>query len=263
MLILIVGPNSEGNLMRFYRPLFLVSLLLFVVATGALAEERPLTNDDVISMTKADLGDAVISSKIAKAPATKFDTSPEGLVKLKKAGVSPAVIGAMLDRDAGGAAPTAPPTARNGSSQTSASRVRLITPDGTLDLSSYVGSESSTYAYVTMLFWLNFPGLHSAQRTHDSRPAFLLKSDQDPRSRYFIVRLDVNEKSGDRSLKMGKGGAFSFKATTTPDSDWTFPFDSERLTPDSWKLKLKAALKPGEYGVYAAQNAELYEFGVD
>jgi hypothetical protein len=248
--------------MRFYRPLFLTSLLFLFVAAGALAEERPLTNDDVISMTKADLGDAIISSKIAKAPATKFDTSPDALVKLKKAGVSPTVIGAMLDRDAGGGQASAP-APKNGSAQTSASRVRLITPDGTLDLSSYVGSESSTYAYVTMLFWLNFPGLHSAQRTHESRPALLLKSEQDPRSRYFIVRLDVNQKSGDRSLKMGKGGAFSFKATTTPDSDWTFPFDSERLSPDSWKLTLKAALKPGEYGVYAAQNAELYEFGVD
>ena len=246
--------------MRFYRPLFLISLLLLFVAAGAFAEERPLTDEDVVAMTKADLGDAIISAKIAKASATKFDTSPDALVKLKKAGVSQAVIGAMLDRDSRG---VAAPTAKSDSLQAPASRVRLITSGGTLDLSSYVGSESSTYAYVTMLFWLNFPGLHSAQRTHESKPAFLLKNEQDPRSRYFIVRLEVNEKGGDRSLKMGKGGAFSFKATTTPDSDWTFPFDSERLSPDSWKLTLKASLKPGEYGVYGAQNAELYEFGVD
>jgi hypothetical protein len=103
-----------------------------------------------------------------------------------------------------------------------------------------------------MLFWENFPGLHAATRVTDNNPGFIISSDQDPRSRYYVVRLDVNDKDGDRSLKMGKSGMFSFKAGTAPDTDWTFPFASTEEKRGTWKVALKKPLTPGEYGVFGA-----------
>jgi len=55
-----------------------------------------LTNRDVVQMARAKLGDGIILSKI-KTSAGNFDTSVNGMFELRKAGVSDAVIQAMLD----------------------------------------------------------------------------------------------------------------------------------------------------------------------
>ncbi len=55
-----------------------------------------LTNSDVAKMAKAKLGDGIIIDTI-KTSTCNFDTSVDGMVKLKTAGVSDAVIQAMRD----------------------------------------------------------------------------------------------------------------------------------------------------------------------
>lgn len=61
-------------------------------------EQTPgvLTNNDVVKMAKVKLGDDIIISTI-KSSQCNFDTSVDGMVKLKTAGVSDAVIQAMRD----------------------------------------------------------------------------------------------------------------------------------------------------------------------
>jgi len=59
------------------------------------SNEKPLTNADVLAMSKAGLGDELIVSKIQQAP-SNFDTSPDALIRLKKAGVSNAILDAMV-----------------------------------------------------------------------------------------------------------------------------------------------------------------------
>jgi tetratricopeptide (TPR) repeat protein len=56
-----------------------------------------LTNDDVVKMATAKLGDGIIISTIKSEPCCNFDTSVNGMVNLKKAGVSDSVIQAMRD----------------------------------------------------------------------------------------------------------------------------------------------------------------------
>ena len=55
-----------------------------------------MTNDDVIKMVKGGLGEATVIQAIDAAEAG-FDTSPDGLVRLKQGGVSDAVIGVRFD----------------------------------------------------------------------------------------------------------------------------------------------------------------------
>jgi len=69
-----------------------------------------LTNDDVIKLVKEKLPDSVILAKI-KSSACDFDTSTDGLIKLKRAGISDAVLQAIVD---------APPTAASSDSAGSA-----------------------------------------------------------------------------------------------------------------------------------------------
>ena len=70
-------------------------------ATGQTTpSQRVLDNAAVIRMSKADLGDGLITQAIRTQPGN-FETGPDDLVALKQAGVSPAVIAAMLARTSG------------------------------------------------------------------------------------------------------------------------------------------------------------------
>jgi len=62
--------------------------------------EKALRNSDVLSLTKVGLDDALITSTLQQAKAVDFDLSTDGIVGLKNAGVSNAVLAAMMKRAA-------------------------------------------------------------------------------------------------------------------------------------------------------------------
>lgn len=252
--------------MRFRRATLLISMMFLLLAISAFAES-PLTNDDVVKLSKLGLGDDAVIAKVRQAREVDFRLETDDLGKLKAAGVSGKVIAAMLDRSAGNSTTTTVVAGPMGVTQVTNGQepvVKLVDTSGKVaPLTSMIGEQSSTNVYVTVLFWENFPGVHAAVRTADKSPSFLISTDREPRSRYYIVRLDVNDKDGDRSLKMGKSGAFSFKAGSAPDTDWTFPFEAHEEKRGSWKVSLKKPLATGEYGVFVVQTRELFEFGVD
>lgn len=68
---------------------------LIALNTAILAQPKPLTNADVISMVKGGLPDTVVISAIQANPAN-YDTSPNALITLKKSGISDKVQEAML-----------------------------------------------------------------------------------------------------------------------------------------------------------------------
>ena len=77
----------------------------------APAHARPMTNDDVIRMVKSGLGESTVLQAI-NAAEPGFDTSPDGLIKLKEGGVSDKVIQQVMARKSGApavAAAAAPP----------------------------------------------------------------------------------------------------------------------------------------------------------
>jgi outer membrane lipoprotein SlyB len=84
----------------------LLCLLLLAFPFAALA--APMTNEDVIKMLKAGLGEATVIQSIDGAE-PNFDTSPDGLVKLKQGGASDAVIQRIMAKKSG--APAAQPKA--------------------------------------------------------------------------------------------------------------------------------------------------------
>jgi hypothetical protein len=76
----------------------LIALALLVLASLALIAQEshgPITNADVLSMTKSGLGEQTIVLAIGRG-LTNFDTSPQTLIELKKAGVADGVLNAML-----------------------------------------------------------------------------------------------------------------------------------------------------------------------
>src|ERR1035441_4237411 len=75
----------------------LACALLTFASFAVIAQDarKPISNADVLSMTKSGLGEQTIVLAIQHGP-TAFDTSPQALVELKKAGVPDGVLNCML-----------------------------------------------------------------------------------------------------------------------------------------------------------------------
>ncbi len=75
----------------------LAYVLLAFVSFGVIAQDshQPITNADVISMTRSGIGEQTIILAIQQG-STAFDTSPQALIELKKAGVTDGVLNLML-----------------------------------------------------------------------------------------------------------------------------------------------------------------------
>jgi hypothetical protein len=80
--------------------------------------------------------------------------------------------------------------------------------------------------------------------------------------RVFLVKLEQNQKSDDRSLKLGraKRNPYTTKGAGMPDDDWVIPCDATEVGPGHWRLTPKKDLGAGEYGLY---HWTLHGFGVD
>lgn len=83
-------------------------ILVIFLALPGLALAAPMYNEDVIKMVKGGLSEATVHQAInAAEPA--FDTSPDGLVKLKQGGVSDNVIQHIMSRESRAPVSAAPP----------------------------------------------------------------------------------------------------------------------------------------------------------
>lgn len=77
------------------RTFRLVAFILGIAASSLLAQQRPLTNADVIKMVKGGLPESVVISSIQSSPG-KYNTSPDGLIALHTAGVTQGEMDAIL-----------------------------------------------------------------------------------------------------------------------------------------------------------------------
>lgn len=79
---------------------------VILVATIALGSVGPLiaqamTNDDVVKMQKAGLDENTISAAVRGTDSAEFDTSADGLIALKQAGIPEGVIQEIVTRKSG------------------------------------------------------------------------------------------------------------------------------------------------------------------
>ncbi|MFI5340083.1 MAG: hypothetical protein ACHQ7N_09620, partial [Candidatus Methylomirabilales bacterium] len=98
--------------MKLLRSVLLL-FAFFVFLVPGLSPAEVLTNDMIVTMVKAGLGEELIISKI-KISQTQFDLSTNGILKLKKEGVGDPIIKAMME------APPASPAAAGTPGETEA-----------------------------------------------------------------------------------------------------------------------------------------------
>ena len=272
------------------RIALLVCVLLAAAVLPAVVTraDETLTNASIIDLQKLGLGDAVIIQKI-KASHCNFDTSTDGLKQLKGAGVSDAVIGAMIEAGApapataGVPAPPPPPGDPNDPLSAHESGIWLFdqedgkpvmtkietsvfsdTKAGIAFFAAY-GQESKTRAVID--------GAHAHVQVHTGAPTFYFYFDKTTQSlsegsseavspeEFTLSAMTVREKKDERSIVIGKAGVYG-GVRSGYDKKAIRPTTYDRISPGVYKVTPASPLSDGEYCfVYSGERA-LVGFGV-
>jgi hypothetical protein len=242
----------------------LLATLLLLLASTAWSQQlgKRITNKDVIDMAGLGLSDDVIISKIRSAAAggtLQFDTSVDGLKELKAAKVSDEVIKAMINP----APPAAPvvvaatpisndpnlPPPEVGVYWKNANAFILI--EGQAISQAKVGGKAGsmfTYGMRNEHWDAYLNGPQSKNIIQDRQPVFYIYvPDGSSASDFVLISL---EKKGDRrEFQIGSfGGITGGKSGVKRDKE--IAFTAEHAGVRTYKLKLEAPMKPGEYAFF-------------
>jgi hypothetical protein len=248
--------------------------LLAALGTAARAQEV-MTNQSVIEMVKGGLSERVILAKIRTSP-TKFDTSTDALISLKKNGVPEKVIEAIMSPSAAAAAPApaapAPPSAPSVAMTPvpapgpSRPTVYLIVGGKEVELmaaGTEIQNNRSPYSRSSELV---IAGNKAKYRTAERQPVFVITSAPNEMP---LVRLDPGK--NDRNLKIGSGSRVPYGGSSSSRGirgEDMVDVDAERDSRGFYRIKPRAPLAPGEYGFVSTRGSNtprgsIYDFGVD
>jgi hypothetical protein len=102
---------SRSHTVKFNVLALLIALAFLLVPRAPAQTRKPLTNDDIVNMTKQGF-DPPLIVKAVETNATDFDVSATALLSLKNSGVDSSVMEAMLTAQAD--KPSAAPDALHG-----------------------------------------------------------------------------------------------------------------------------------------------------
>jgi|GEM_PF-3371383 len=268
---------------------FLSFLILCLLSLSAQA----FGNEDVVQLLTAGMEEDVVLNAIGNANPTTFDTSATGLIALKKAGASSAIIQKVIVRQGAASAPNTSAMGMNGGdcrfeSGGMEGRTPLRADGKLIGLKSQRPGKStnvnvgSAFANVLTLGLatakasssLEVPGAHATTRIADKMPEFLdlmLLPGYPSDDLVVLVRMTVKGDvrtvqvmSGESSL----GGGDKAHADYGPNT--RIAVITEKVTDlctwhgtrfSQYRMRPAVALEPGEYALLFANK--VIDFGVD
>jgi hypothetical protein len=217
----------------------------------ALAQTA-MTNDSVIKMTKAGLSEGIILGSVNGQPG-QYSTSADDLIALKTAGVSDKVIGAMMAKASGSAAP-APPPAGAVAAAGPVNEIGLYYKKGDVwaDLSPEVVNfktggvikSIATAGVVKGDINGHINGEHSPNGLKTPIDILIYTPEGTAATEYQLLRLHDSKDS--REFRTVTGGIVHSSGGATRDQ---IPFENKKIAPRTYQLVLPADLGPGEYGI--------------
>lgn len=254
------------------------SFFVFAAMIPLSVRAETLTNQSIVDLIRAGMGDEVVIAKIKASPA-RFDLSTDQIIALKQKGVSGPVLAAMIG------APTTPVSSAAAYSADSPdpmvphpSGVYMFQPEpapGRMDrINPTTSNQTKTGGFLgyaltggiaSMSFKAVIPNESARIFTGATKPIFYFYFDQTNAnlssgggfnamfgpgaavtspSEFSLVRFE--SKQNRRETKVGKfniGGAKS----GVMDKD-RIPFEYEQVTPGVFRVRPANDLGPGEYG---------------
>jgi hypothetical protein len=238
--------------------------VLFLISSATWSQQlgKRITNKDVIDMAALGLSDDIIIAKIRAAAAggtLQFDTSVDALKELKAAKVSDEVVKVMIN--------PAPPAAPVVVAATPISNDPTLPPpevgvywknvnafiliEGQAISQAKVGGKAGsmfTYGMRNEHWDAYLNGPKSKNVINDRQPVFYLYVPDGASASDFV--LIILEKKGDRrEFQIGSfGGITGGKSGVKRDKE--VAFTAEHAGIRTYKIKLDAAMKPGEYAFF-------------
>jgi hypothetical protein len=255
------------RMLRSVLLLFSVVVLLWAANTSA----EMLTNETVLAMVKAGLGEELIISRL-KASQNLFDLSTAAILKLKSDGVSDKILQTMIETSGKGApteqgqvgvtttVPSGPFVGRPWQGAvsvrvTNSSSLFVKLSDGVGEIRP-VGAEvqhsMKKHLLIPFYFgpgdnWYYLRGPTSIVRISEKQPAFLTKMNP---SSFLLVKLTY-QAARDIRYVIATGSAFTN----------TVPITVTKRPDESFELVPQGALAPGEYAFISAGT--FYDFGIE
>lgn len=215
----------------------------------APAAPKPLTNDSIIKMSTAGLGDDLILQTIEAQPG-RYTTDPDALLALKSAGVSERVITRMVRK---AAAPAAAENQAVSLPEVSEEGVYYKDKQGVWQPLSIERLQYQSGGWVKSTLTHDIikqdRNGHIEGRTSKlvlTRPLELMvymPAGVAPEE-YEVLHFRVNSSS--REFREETGGVFHRSSGGQRDD---VPFTSTKTGPRSYRLVLNEDLRPGEFGV--------------
>ena len=279
------------------------SFLVFAILcfSSLLLAQQSLNNESVIKLVKAGLSDDLIVSTVNASPGS-YDTSADGIIALKTAGVSDKVVAAIVVKVSApapstanlGASAIAPLADPDNPSAPHDPGVYLCTVQGGKQKLIFIDRAGSgrektagvaayafTYGIAKAKVKAEIPGPHASVRSADSKPVFYMffpsasnlggfgGNDVITSPAQFAL-LSLEEKKDHRETAVAKVGFGSMSAGT--DNKRATLFATERIRNGVYKLTSNSDLKTGEYAFIASTGTSgpatshtvvIYDFGVD
>ncbi len=276
------SPFTLSSTPRLGTLLLLVLALLMTCSLTRGQGPAPLSNADIIKMVHLKFGDNVIVAKI-KSSACNFDTSMDALVKLKQAGVSDAVLAAMVEAGTtatpAAPSPATPPTTigtevSGTNSYPTETGVYFKKQDAWVEDQPEVvnwktAGVAKTIATVGIVKGdVNglINGAHSPNSVNTPLEFLVLAPEGVAITEYQLLHL--HDEGESREFRTVTGGVLHTSGGSTRD---LVSFDSKKLSPRTFSISLPK-LAPGEYGFLppgavesghaTAASAKIYSFRV-
>jgi hypothetical protein len=204
-------------------------------------------------MVKAGLAEGIIIEKI-RTSTRKFDTSTDGLINLKKAGVPDKIVAAMIT--GGGPAPAGADPMIAHVAATGAKPLKPLHGEMETSVAPFAGSRQEVV----------LPAPRAEYRITDKQPVF---STNLVAEQWALVRLKPGKR--DRNLPMSKDSGWGWAGATFrqgPDPKYRVALEGAPGPDGSTHIKPKEPLGPGEYGLVAIVRGqpnmlEVFDFGID
>jgi len=252
--------------------------LVFLAFCSLLVAQQSLNNDAVIKLTKAGLSDDLIVSTINSQAGT-YDTSADGLIALKTAGVSDKVVAAVVAKAAAPASAPATASTLAPTATTPSAPAASAVPPEVDSVGVYYKDKSGTWQEVVAEV-VNFKtggalksiatvglvkgdmnGHIGGKRSHLvlTIPAEFILYVPEGRSpgEYQLLHLRVN--SDNREFRSVTGGIVHVTGGAIRDD---VDFSSKKIAPRIYQITLNGGIGKGEFG-FLPPKGEKIKFNLE
>ncbi len=224
-------------------------VILAICLGTASAQQFTNTNDSVVKMVKAGMSDSIVISTINSQPA-HFSLTANDLIALKQAGVSDAIMSAMIAKSSPAAAPSAATPPRSGEYPTDIGVYYKqkgvyteLQPEVVNTKTGGFLKSLATDGIVKGDINGNIQGEHSPTSITSPLEFLIVARDGDDPIEYQLLRLHAKSKY--REFRSVTGGVFHASTGASRDA---VEFKSTKVAPLTYNITLPAPLAPGEYG---------------